>query len=157
MIQFILPHKVGRLLTSRRVFGLPARSEISHIIPDPYHSIHLESPKHVTGETDKLISIECQDPETKEKFTRTLYKITDSVYAEHLNATSLEKVTVSSIDQSSLLPLPTQEFEQACKDSAALKMHEYNKHKLDKNARFFVPFHGELVDKQLNQDPDSFR
>ena len=84
---------------------------------------------------------------------RTLYKITDSVYAEHLNATSLEKVTVSSIDQSSLLPLPTQEFEQACKDSAALKMHEYNKYKLDKNARFFCPISWRISGQAAKSGP----
>ena len=67
-----------------RVFWLPACTGISQIAPQRIQLV----PTEVLQETDKEIKVKNQDPETGETFVRTLQKIIDSLYAEHVNCVS---------------------------------------------------------------------
>ena len=67
-----------------RVFWLLACTGISQIAPQRIQLV----PTEVLQETDKEIKVKNQDPETGETFVRTLQKIIDSLYAEHVNCVS---------------------------------------------------------------------
>jgi hypothetical protein len=127
-----------------RVFGMPARTEVNHLTPTPYDKIQLV-PTEVIAENDSEITIRNKDPETGESFDRKLQKVTDSIFAEHVNA----------VGNVNLVGLPIQEIEQAKKDVLSEKMHRYNKETFDRNSRRFIPFKNELVDRFLVQDEQS--
>ena len=127
-----------------RVFGLPARTEVNQLTPTPYEQIQLV-PTEVVRENDREITIRNEDPETGESFDRTLQKVTDSIFAEHVN----------SVANVNLVGLPIQEIEQAKKDVLSEKMHRYNKEIFDRKSHRFIPLKNELVDRFLIQDEQS--
>ena len=124
-----------------RVFGLPARTEINQLAPTPYDKIQLR-PTEVIRENDEEITIRNEDPETGESFDCTLHKVTNSIFAEHVN----------SVGNVNLVGLPTQEIEQTKKDVLSEKMHRYNKEVFNRKSHHFIPFKNELVDQFLIQD-----
>ena len=118
-----------------RVFGLSARTEINLLAPTPFEQIQLV-PTEVIRENDREITIWNEDPEMGESFNRTLQKVNDSVFAEHVN----------SVGNVNLVGLPIQEIEQTKKDVLSEKMHRYNKEVFDRKSHRFIPFKNELVD-----------
>ena len=127
-----------------RVFGLPARTEVNQLAPTPYDEIQLR-PTEVIRENDEEITIRNEDPETGESFDRTLQKINDSVFAEHVNSV----VNVNEVG------LSIQEIEQTKKDVLSERTHRYNKEVFDRKSHRFIPFKNELVDRFLIQDEQS--
>jgi hypothetical protein len=139
-----------------RVFGLPNRSEISEIAPEPYHELEMEVPK-IINETNDYLVVQQTIPDTNRKVVRTLHKSQNADYlVEHVNAVSHEPENEPIMSTSQSLPsLSQQEVAQAAKDNSAARIHDQNKRKIDKNSIPFCPLKNELVDKVLHQDKDS--